>query len=443
MVSNFDRPRVGTVLALSLCDENASMSTAAIRTNLPASEAGPTPAPRRTIEIAPRTVLFTAAVVAAAWLLARLWPVLLAVSISLILVGTLNPVVGGLQRRGLGRKTAVAVTLLTLVAILSGVALVTVPALWAELARTLGDLPALQEKAAAFFDRSAFLAPLAESIRHVDPKKLFVGSSRDAVKVSSEFGGYLGWTATSVALAVYVLIDPERSQGGLYAIVPRQYHVRLARVLLNLETIVGGYMRGQILTSAAIGVYVFILLKVLGIQNATAFAVFAAVADVIPFVGGAITLAPLTLAALPHGTAVTIALVVLVMLYQELENRVLVPRIYGRVLRLNAVAVTIALVVGGQLLGILGALLALPIAAGLRMIVEELRVELPGQPGESPEARARDERAEETYAALTEGAPAEEAAVIAVAIADEFRKRDARHEPAPELAHAVAAGSKS
>jgi predicted PurR-regulated permease PerM len=425
------------------------MSPTVVVNPTPPANAPPPAVARRSIEIAPRTVLFTAAVVGAVWLLARLWPVLLAVSMSLIVIGTLNPVVGALQRRGLGRKTAVAATLLTLLAIVSGLALVTVPALWAELARTVHDLPALQQKVAGWFDRSALTMPLAESIRQADPSKLFVGSSRDAMKVSSEFGGYLGWAATSMALAVYVLIDPERSQGALYAVVPRQYHVRLARVLLNLETIVGGYIRGQILTSAAIGVFVFVLLKVLGLPNATAFAVFAAVADVIPFVGGAITLAPLTLAALPHGTVVTIVLVALVILYQELENRVLVPRIYGRALRLNALAVTIALVVGGQLLGILGALLALPIAAGLRMIVEELRVELPGQPGESPEARARDERAEETYAALTEGAPAEEAAVIAVAIAGEFRKSEAQRaedaEPDGELdvrRHA-AAGAKS
>src|SRR6185503_13222446 len=156
----------------------------------------------------------------------------------------------------------------------------------------------------------------------------------------------------------------------------------------------GGYVRGQILTSAAIGIFVFTVLTLFGIENAIAFAVFAAVADVIPFVGGAITLAPLALAAIPHGTVVTVALIALVISYQEFENRVLVPYIYGRVLRLNAVAVTIALVVGGQLMGILGALLALPIAAGLRMVIHELRVELPGQPPESAEARADDARAE-------------------------------------------------
>jgi len=222
-----------------------------------------------------------------------------------------------------------------------------------------------------------------------------------------------------------MLVDPERSQGALYAIVPRQYHVRLARVLLNLETIVGGYMRGQILTSAAIGVYVAALLTAFRLPNVMAFAVLAAAADVIPFVGGALTLVPIALGALPHGMTVTISLVVLIILYQEFENRILIPRIYGRVLRLSAVSVTLALLVGGQLLGILGALLALPLAAGLRMIAAELRLELPGQPAGSPEVRARDERAEETYEALTKGAPAEEAAVVAVAIADEIRKRNA------------------
>ena len=383
-------------------------------------------AARRSIEIAPRTMLLAAVAIGGAWLLVPLWPVQLVVSVSLILVGTLNPIVGALQRRaGLGRGTAVAVTLLSLLALLAGVGLFTVPALWAELSRVLHDLPALQQRAAAWLERSTLTTPLAQSIRTFAPGSLVVGSSREAMQMSGEFGARLGYAATTVALAVYMLIDPERSQGALYAIVPRQYHVRLARVLLNLETIVGGYMRGQVLTSAAIGLYVFALLTAFRLPNALAFSVFAAAADVIPFVGGVLTIVPIAFAALAHGTIVTMTLVGLIVLYQEFENRVLIPRIYGRVLRLSAVAVTIALLVGGQLLGILGALLALPLAASLRMIVEELRVELPGQPGESPEARARDERAEETYAALTEGAPAEEAAVIAVAIADEIRKTNA------------------
>jgi predicted PurR-regulated permease PerM len=386
---------------------------------------------RRSIEISARTLLIAAACIGGAWLLVRLWPVLLVVAASLILVGTLNPIVGALQERGLRRGAAVAVTLLTLLAFLAGLALVTAPALWAELGHFVHELPRLQVRVAAWLERSAFTMPLADSVREADPGKFFVGSGREAFELSSRFGARVGYAATTVALAVYMLLDPERSQGALYAIVPRQFHVRLARVLLGLETIVGGYVRGQLVTSAAIGGYVFALLTIFGMPSALPLAVFAALADVLPLVGGALTLVPIALVALPHGMPMTVTLVALVITYQELENRIIVPRVYGRVLRLDAVAVTIALLVGAQLGGVLGALLALPIAAGLRMIVEELRVELPGQPGDAAsDPRAREEqRAEETYAALTAGAPAQEAAVVAVAIADEIRKRG--HTPGP------------
>jgi predicted PurR-regulated permease PerM len=387
---------------------------------------------RRSLEIPARTVLVAAGSVGAGWLLVRLWPVLLVVGMALILVGTLNPIVGALQRRGLGRGAAVGATLLALCGVLVGLALVTAPALWAALGRVVRELPRLQLRVATWLERSAFTTPLAESIRDADPARLFVGSGREAFELSSRFGARLGYAGTTVALAVYMLLDPERSQGALYAIVPRPYHVRLARVLLGLETIVGGYVRGQLLTSAAIGVYVFALLTSFEMPNALALAVFAAAADVLPLVGGALTIAPIALQALPHGTGITVVLVVLVILYQELENRVIVPRVYGRVLRLDAVAVTLALLVGGQLLGVLGALLALPIAAGLRMVIEELRVELPGRPGHPADSRASDEqRAEETYAQLTAGAPAEKAAVVAVAIADEIRRRGATPTPRP------------
>ena len=385
---------------------------------------------RRSILIPARTVLVAAGCAGALWLLVRLWPALLVVAMALILVGTLNPIVGALQRRGLRRGAAVAAVLLTLLVVLTGLALVTAPALWAELGRVGGELPKLQARVAAWLERSAFTAPLAESIRRTDPGRLLVGSGREAFELSSRFGARVGYAATTVALAVYMLLDPERSQGALYAIVPRQFHVRLARVLLGLETIVGGYVRGQLLTSAAIGAYVFALLTIFGMPSALAIGVFAALADVLPLVGGALTLVPIALVALPHGMPMTVTLVALVITYQELENRIIVPRVYGRVLRLDAVAVTLALLVGAQLGGVLGALLALPIASGLRMIVEELRVELPGQPGDAADPRAREEqRAEETYAALTAGAPAQEAAVVAVAIADEIRKRG--HTPGP------------
>jgi hypothetical protein len=120
-----------------------------------------------------------------------------------------------------------------------------------------------------------------------------------------------------------------------------------------------------------------------------------------------------------------VAVVLLIMLaYEEFESRVLVPRIYGRALRIPSSVVLFALLAGGTLMGILGALLALPVAATVMMLIEELRVELPGQQEQvaDVEQRVGDERAEEEYERRTEGVPAEQAAAIAVEISDDRRK---------------------
>jgi putative heme transporter len=115
-----------------------------------------------------------------------------------------------------------------------------------------------------------------------------------------------------------------------------------------------------------------------------------------------------------------VALIVLValVLYEELESRLIIPRVYGKTLRLSPVAVTISLLMGGKLFGIIGALLALPIAAAIRATVEELRIDLPGESIE----RARDARAEARYLEETEGASAVEAANVATTLADELEE---------------------
>jgi len=153
---------------------------------------------------------------------------------------------------------------------------------------------------------------------------------------------------------------------------------------------------------------------------------FAGLTDVIPFIGGYLASAPAILAV--SGTGSSMAIVAIAMFaYQEFESRILVPRIYGRTLRLPPAVVLIALLIGGTLLGILGALLALPVAAGLRMVVRELRVELPGE-GEAAqdETRSRDEKAEHMYDLLAHDAPVQEAAQIAGQLAARIKENEER-----------------
>jgi len=115
---------------------------------------------------------------------------------------------------------------------------------------------------------------------------------------------------------------------------------------------------------------------------------------------------------------------VLMLIYEEFESRVLVPVVYGRALRLPSSVVLFSLIAGATLLGIIGALLALPVAAAILMLIDELRVELPGETEQAKdtEMRKKDERGEIEYERRTEGMPAEEAAAIAVEMSGD-RKR--------------------
>ena len=114
----------------------------------------------------------------------------------------------------------------------------------------------------------------------------------------------------------------------------------------------------------------------------------------------------------------------------EFESHVVIPRIYGRVLRLPSSVVLFALLAGGTLMGILGALLALPVAATVMMLIEELRVELPGEQEQLVDTHLReaDDRGEEEYERRTEGVGAEQAAAIAVEISRD-RREEENHPP--------------
>ncbi|RPI04016.1 MAG: AI-2E family transporter, partial [Ignavibacteriae bacterium] len=237
---------------------------------------------------------------------------------------------------------------------------------------------------------------------------------------------------SAIFLALYIMIDRDRLRGWLFSVVPRSHHIRLARVLMNLETIVGAYIRGQLITCLSIAIFSFVLLVICGVPNALALAVFAGIADVLPYIGAILSIAPMIIAALVRGPVVVTIILLVMLAYEEFESRVLVPRIYGRALRLPSSIVLFALLAGGTVMGILGALLALPIAATIMMLIEELRVELPGKQDRVADVdqRVGDERAEKEYLRRTVGVPVEEAAAIAASISDVRREAESRPQEA-------------
>ena len=376
------------------------------------------------IDVGPRTVFWTLVTIASAWLFVQLWPVLIIIAVALMMVGTLRPIVNLLERRGIRRGLGLLLIFLVGAIVFALILFLTIPSLIDQIGAMVEQAPAARDRLVLWLEDHKVTAPLADLVSRIGSAESTAGAGEQVVAISSQVAKVIGYAVTAIFLAIYILIDGKRAQGALFSLVPREYHLRLARILLNLETIVGGYIRGQLITSAAIAVFTFGLLTAFQVPNALALAVFAGLTDVIPFIGGIIAMTPAVLAAIPQGAGVVIPLVIIMIVYQEFESRILVPRVYGRVLRLSAATVIIALLIGGMLLGVLGALLALPFAAALQMIVREMRVEMPGDDSDDQELRRRDENAEAAYERLSAGAPAEDAAVIASRLAQQIRAAD-------------------
>jgi len=376
------------------------------------------------VDLTVRTALIGLGTAAAVWLFLQLWQILLVMVVALMLVGMLNPFVDRLERRGWKRTSGILLVFAGLFLLTAGCGALTLPSLVMQVADVLQNFPKSQEKVAHALEGSPIGSQLAHSVRAVHAGDLTARAQDLGLLYGPKVAEILAYTATAFFLALYLMIDRDRMRGALFALVPRDYHLRMSRVLMNLEMIVGGYMRGQVITSLLMAVFTFAVLAIAGVPNALALALFAGVADVLPYIGA--LCGPAFFAALQQGTTVAIVVLFVLGAYQELESRLIVPRIYGTVLRLPAAWIMIALLVGGKLLGILGALLALPIAAGIRMIIMELRVELPGEETAPDSLRAKDARAEAEFAERAAGHPAAEAAAIATEIAEVRRDDDAK-----------------
>lgn len=379
------------------------------------------------IELSLRSVFTILAIAASLWLLARIWQILLVLVIALVLAGSLSPVVDWLERRRVRRGLALTLVFLSLLLAVVGLGFLVIPALIVQFTDLIAAAPDLWDRAVEQLRRVPPLVPLADRAQTITDAELassLAPIGTQALSYADDVLGVIAYGVTIVVLAFYLIADRERIQGFIYALIPRHYHLRTARVLLDMEAVVGGYVRGQVFTSLLIAAFVFAFLSGVGVPNALALALLAAFFDVIPFIGGLLVTAPAVLAALPLGVVPAIIVWAGISAYQEFESRLLVPRIYGQTLRLSPVAVVVALLIGGQLLGIIGALLALPIAAGLRVLVTDLRIELPGeQPGEAAH-RAVEEQAEAFYAEQVAGKSAVEAAVTATALAEQMQEDD-------------------
>ena len=370
------------------------------------------------IELSLKSLLIVLALLAGLWLVLHVLPALLVLLAALMLVGALHPLVRWLEQHKVRRFFAICTVFGFGTALAIALFVTTVPTLIAQVNSVAQHEPKIRAAVVGYLEQSDFTSALANDIRNARYTELLKSASSTLLTMSALVLETAAYGLAAVFLAFYMMLDRDRLRGALFAVVPRSHHIRLSRVLLNLGTIVGGYIRGQVLTCLLMGGFILALLLACGVPNALAIAMFGGVMDLLPYIGIFLTMGPAVLAAAMQGPGIALVVLLMMLAYEELESRVLVPLIYGRALRLPSSVVLFSLILGTTLAGITGALLALPLAAAVLMLVEELRVELPGEtmtPADV-EQRREDNLGEQEYERRAENMPAEQAAAIAVEI---------------------------
>jgi predicted PurR-regulated permease PerM len=189
---------------------------------------------------------------------------------------------------------------------------------------------------------------------------------------------------TILVLAYLMVLQAPKVVGGFLALFDDRRAERIRRVGADCARTITGYITGNLLISVICGLLTYVTLKVLGVPYAGLISVFVGFADLIPLVGATLGAVVAVVAAFVHSTTAGIVVIVFVVVYQQVENHLLQPLIFARTVKLNPLTVLIAILLAAELAGILGALLAIPVAGMLQVVVRDLWDSRRGRPKPEP-----------------------------------------------------------
>ena len=247
----------------------------------------------------------------------------------------------------------------------------------------------------AVADARAGRGPVGERLTRTNALQ-WVQDNQDRIR---EFGTGLGAPALSVlrgagsavvaTVTVFVLsylgvLEGPRLVDNTLALLEPTRAERIRRVGRDCAITVTGYISGNLLISAICGVLTYAVLKICGVPFSGLIALFVALADLIPMVGATLGAVVAAIAGFVHSVPVGIVVVVFFVVYQQLENHLLQPWIFSRTVKLNPLAVLVAILLAVELAGILGALLAIPVAGMIQVVVRDVWDNRRGRPKQRP-----------------------------------------------------------
>jgi predicted PurR-regulated permease PerM len=338
--------------------------------------------PERLVRLRLRTVLsLLLTIIAVAVVLEILWiarHVVVWILISLFLALALNPAVEWFMRRGIKRRgSAAAITYLLALAAIVGIGFTFVPTLVDQVNEFVQKLPDYAHDVTHGRGRLGFLETkyhiqerIQDAVKKGGAAKV-LGFSGVALSVAKSIISIVLATITIVFMTYFMLLEGPAWVERFFALVPERSRPRWRRVGHDIYRTVGGYVTGNLLISLIAGGLTTIVLLVMGVPYAVALGLIVAILDLIPLAGATIAAILIGVVAFLHSIPAGIVVVVFFIVYQQVENHLLQPVVYGRTVQLSPLAVLISILIGAELAGIIGALGAIPVAGSIQVVVND------------------------------------------------------------------------
>ncbi|HUJ14618.1 MAG TPA: AI-2E family transporter [Thermoanaerobaculia bacterium] len=298
-------------------------------------------------------------------ILVRLWGVILTLVFATLLAILLDPLVLWLQRHGFKHALAVIAVTILVVAILFALFFGLVPAMGRELADVTQQIPDLIQRINRSYPTIGRVL-IRSGVAVTTVEQAIAAKGFTAGKFAVEAVTVLVF---AVVVALYLLLEGRRAFSWLITFAPAgTLRSRIDRTASEVRDVVLAYMRGAFITATICACYVMAVLTFLKVPAALLLAALAFIADFVPVVGTIVMMVPATLLGLVISPGRALEVAAAYLLYHVIEAYILIPRIYGREMRVSTLTVLVAIAIGGSLIGIPGAVLALPAAAAYPII---------------------------------------------------------------------------
>ena len=323
-----------------------------------------------------------AVTVAIMWALYLVRGAVLLIYMSVLVAVGLSPLAGAIERyrlpgsRRLPRWAAILIIYLAFLGVLVGVGLLVFPPLVTQARQLWSELPEMLQRAQQWLiDRGLLAREL--SVREALAQA--PGTGGDAVgTVIGAVWGFVGGVfglVTILILAFYFMLDAERFRHTFVRLFRRVERPRVEEGCRRISTKVSAWLGGQLLLAAIIGSTAALGLFAMGVPYFYVLALIAGIGEMIPIVGPIISAIPAIAVAFTVSPTLALGVAIFFFAQQQFENHILVPKVMERQVGVSAAAVIVALLIGGTLLGIVGAILAVPSVAIIQVIFEELMAE--------------------------------------------------------------------